>query len=276
MPPSALAERLIFGSCTNMDVFVDDQRPWHGQSFTSAISECSPSALARKPSQRLTDAHFRPAAAVPQNSPGIALAVPLRANTFDALVSEVEQLEQQQIRHVSIRRQQILRFGEHTLQEVLENSGIRVACVGFIGGFTGALGVSYQQAVDDALRGIDLAADMNAASVVVVPGEQGLHTYRHAERTVRDALTLIAERIRIAPMRILVPTDTVLLSPRDCFRPRECPLSWITQLGQRTVRSMIVVRGRPDEWKLPFGWRECLDGGGFLRICHRCDQYQEN
>ncbi|MCA9066652.1 MAG: hypothetical protein KDA96_26475 [Planctomycetaceae bacterium] len=255
-----------------MDVFVEDQRSIDGSMMTASFSPMVLTERHRWPVPQKT-----PPVAKPDDRPAaVSVSVPLRATTFDELVSEVNSIERRRIRHVSIRRQQILWFGEHALQDVLGDHGIRVASVGFIGGFTGSLGVSYKEAVEDALRGIELAAELQATAVVVVPGEQGLHTYRHAERTVRDGLITVADCVASASLRILVPTDTVLLSPRDCFRPRTCPLHWISELRTNVVRSMMVVRGRPGQWKLPFGWRECLSEGGFLRICHRCDRYQEN
>ena len=206
----------------------------------------------------------------------LAIASPLRAMSLEDLIAESESLSRQQIRYVAIRRQQVQRIGEHSIREILDDHGISVSCLGFAGGFTGALGQSYETAVRDVFRAVEMADLLNARGVVIVPGNRGLHTYRHAERIVRDGLdhsALVAEQTGI---RLFVPTDTVLADHRDCFKPAQCAVEWISQLEVASIRPMIVVRGAQGAWRLPRGWRESLATGGCIRICHRCDQYDEN
>lgn len=177
---------------------------------------------------------------------------------------------------MAIRRQQVLRLGEHVLHDVLADAGISVSCVGFAGGFTGALGMSYEKAIDDVYRAADLAAELGARFLVVVPGEQGLHTYNHAERTVRSGLREALSHVGQRRLRLLVPNNTVLGCLRDVFRTRECQLNWIERLGSELIRPLIVVRGQAIACRLPRGWRESLATGGCLRVCHRCENYEEN
>lgn len=206
----------------------------------------------------------------------IAVAHPLHSKTTENLLAEAEQLHARGIRFVVVRRQQLLRIGPEVLSDILADAGISVSCVGFAGGFTGAMGMSYERAATDVRRAIAQAAALGARFVVVVPGEQGLHTYNHAEKTVRMGLT---EAIHFADqhrIQLLIPTDTVLNSAADCFRPNQCPLSWIEQLRSPTIRPLIVVRGRNVLGCLPAGWRESLAHGGCLRVCHRCSSYHRN
>jgi len=206
----------------------------------------------------------------------IAVSMPVQACTADDLIAEAEQFHRRGIRYVSIRRQQVLRIGEHTLNDVLADSGISVNCLGYAGGFTGSLGMSFDHAIDDVRRATDLAAELGARFLVVVPGEQGLHTYNHAERTVRMGLTDVLYHADQRQVQLLVPTDTVLGGLRDVFRTRECPLNWVEALGSSVIRPMIVVRGQTIACRLPRGWRESLNSGGYLRVCHRCRNYEEN
>jgi hypothetical protein len=206
----------------------------------------------------------------------ISVAYPLRSDTADDLIQEAEQLHQRGIRYVCVRRQQILFIGEHVIHDILADAGISVSCLGFAGGFTGSLGMTYEAATRDARRSIDLASDLGARSVVIVPGEQGLHTYSHAEKTIRLGLMDVAQYASQRGVRLLIPTDTVLVSPKDCFRPKQCPLSWLDGMGNPLIRPLIVVRGKSFACRLPAGWRESLVAGGSLRICHRCECYDDN
>ena len=206
----------------------------------------------------------------------ISVAYPLHSKSAQELIAEAAELNRRGIRYVCVRRQQIYFIGEHVIHDILADAGITVSCLGFAGGFTGTLGMSYDAATRDARRSIDLAADLGARSVVIVPGEQGNHTYSHAEKTIRLGLMDVAQYGSQRNVRLLIPTDTVLVSPRDCFRPKECPLSWLDGMGNPLIRPLIVVRGKSFACRLPDGWRESLAAGGSLRICHRCDRYDEN
>ncbi|MEJ7591658.1 MAG: TIM barrel protein [Planctomycetaceae bacterium] len=240
---ASVANDFIDGiSCTNMDVFLDDHPALPCLPLVSRIS----------------------------------VAYPLQSDSAEGLIREAEQLHQRGIRYVCVRRQQILFIGEHVIHDILADAGIQVSCIGFAGGFTGSLGMSFDAATRDARRSIDLAADLGARSVVIVPGEQGLHTYSHAEKTIRLGLMDVAQYASQRHIRLLIPTDTVLVSPKDCFRPRECALSWLDGMGNPLIRPLIVVRGKSFACRLPSGWRESLAAGGSLRICHRCECYDEN
>ncbi len=206
----------------------------------------------------------------------ISVAYPLKSDSVEGLILEAEQLQQRGIRYVCVRRQQVLFIGEHVIHDILADTQITVSCLGFAGGFTGSLGMSYEAATRDARRSIDLAADLGARSVVIVPGEQGLHTYRHAEKTIRLGLLDVAQYASQRNIRLLIPTDTVLSNSHDCFRPKKCPLSWLDGMGNPLIRPLIVVRGKSFACRLPAGWRESLAAGGSLRLCHRCERYEEN
>ena len=111
---------------------------------------------------------------------------------------------------------------------------------------------------------------------MILPGEQGNHTYSHAEKTIRLGLFDVAQHASQLNVRLLIPTASVLVSSNDCFRPKECPLSWLDGMGNPLIRPLIVVRGRSFACRLPGGWRASLAAGGSLRICHRCECYDDN
>lgn len=206
----------------------------------------------------------------------LAVAKPLRAASTEELIAEAVELHQHGFRHVAVRRQQVRMIGEHSIREILDDYGLTISCLGFAGGFTGALGWSFDMALSDVGRAIEMAEQLSASSLVIVPGNRGLHTYRHAERIVRDGLCRCAELVENSGTRLLVPTDTVLAGTQDCFQTKLCPLEWIGELQTDCIRPMIVVRGNSGAWRLPRGWRESLANGGRIRICHRCDSYLQN
>ncbi len=206
----------------------------------------------------------------------IAVAYPLRSISAEGMICEAEQLHHRGVRYVCVRRQQILFIGEHVIHDILADAGITVSCLGFAGGFTGSMGMSFESATNDARRSIDLAADLGAHAVVIVPGEQGLHTYRHAEKTIRMGLRSVAQYATQKRIRLLIPTDTVLAGPSDFFKPKGCPLNWLDGMDHSFIKPLIVVRGKSFACRLPAGWREALAAGGSLRICHRCERYDEN
>lgn len=206
----------------------------------------------------------------------LALANPLQAISLEALIVEARQLERRHVRYVTVRRQQVMRIGEYSIREILHDHGISVSCLGFAGGFTGALGQSFAGAISDVGRAAAMAEKLDARSIIVVPGNRGLHTYRHAERIVRDGLDRCAAMAERVGVRVMVPTDTVFAGRQDCFRPSSCAVEWISQFGSETIRPMIVIRGSQGRWRLPPGWRESLADGGCIRICHRSDHYSDN
>lgn len=206
----------------------------------------------------------------------LVFSLPLKSTSVEELIRETVCLRLRGIRFVSVRRQQVLRIGQELLLEILEDAGIAVSCVGFAGGFTGSLGFSFSDATHDARRALDLASELNARFVIVVPGSQGLHTYRHAERTVRMGYWDVHYYAEQRQVQLLVPTESILQGLHDVFSPRGCSLNWVRQLNLRTIRPMIVVRGAASAFRLPRGWRESLDSGGCLRICHHCSSYEDN
>ncbi|MEQ9408558.1 MAG: TIM barrel protein [Fuerstiella sp.] len=195
----------------------------------------------------------------------------LLASDFNELVAEVRQLQRRRVQMVSIRRQRALRIGPARLKTVLADAGLQVCTVGFAGGFTGTLGRSYRQAVDDARRALAFAADLKARAVVVVPGDRGHHIYNHAERIVRDGINdCIDDALRLR-VDMLIPLTTVLGSGRDVFRPRcDSMLDWIEGFECHRVKTMMMLRRRSPLKGLPACWERCLRSGGALRIGRRC------
>jgi sugar phosphate isomerase/epimerase len=90
---------------------------------------------------------------------------------------------------ISVWRQKLSDFGEERGEELLAEHRMKVASVLWGGGFTGMDGRSYRESVDDAKDGLRLAAALEAESLVIYSGSRAGHTYNHARRILRAALS---------------------------------------------------------------------------------------
>lgn len=197
----------------------------------------------------------------------------LLATDYPELIAEVRELQRRRVSSVSIRRQRALRIGPARLRKVLQDHGLAVCTIGFAGGFTGTVGRSYRQAVDDTRRAIEYAAELQARAVIVVPGSKGLHTYGHAESTIRHGLEDCLDDALRMRVDMLLPLNSVLGNGRDVFQPRDqSRLDWIEAFGCHRIKSLMMLRGMSPWDRLPDCWRRCLTSGGALRISGRTRQ----
>lgn len=95
------------------------------------------------------------------------------------------------------------------LTEKLSQSGLAVSSLSFIGGFTGSLGMTYREAMEEAYQTLFQAASLGARSVVVATGSRGTcYTEKHERKVVCLAireLAFVADmldiNLAILPMR---------------------------------------------------------------------------
>ena len=195
----------------------------------------------------------------------------LSAQDFSELVSEVRQLQRRRIQLVSVRRQRAMRIGPQKLKAVLDDAGLKVCALGFSGGFTGVLKMTYREAVDDTRRALALAAELGARGLIVAPGSKGLHTYNHAQQVVRDGLfDCLDDALRLR-IDMLIPLNAVFGNRTDVFRPRDCSsLDWVESFGSHRIQPMMTLRGPKPLERLPDCWKRCLRNGGLLRMSARC------
>ncbi len=81
--------------------------------------------------------------------------------------------------------------GVHEAADFLYEMKMSVTSLGWVGGFTGSDGMSFKEAIDDAVEGIAQAAALRAHCLILHPGSQGLHTPRHARRLLSHALEIL-------------------------------------------------------------------------------------
>jgi sugar phosphate isomerase/epimerase len=90
---------------------------------------------------------------------------------------------------LGIWRAKLNDFGEERGVQLVQDSGLSVSSLAWIGGFTGSDGGSHDESVADGLRAIRLAFDLQAGCVITHTGGQGGHTAKHARRLVCQALS---------------------------------------------------------------------------------------
>lgn len=126
------------------------------------------------------------------------------------------------IRGIGVSLQRLEEYGVRDGVELLRRSGLAVSSLGWIGGFTGAHGHSFDDALADARRAIRIAAQLRARSLIVVPGSQAGHIRSHALRLLRDALAELAGaaaeqgvRLAVQPMHPIFEREWSFLTRLD-------------------------------------------------------------
>lgn len=206
----------------------------------------------------------------------IAMAACISAGTEDELAAELARLQLQGVRYVSVRRQQLLWIHRARLLGMLADAGMSISSLGFTGGYTGSMGMSFEKSMEDTARAVDLAMELGARSLIVLPGNRGLFTFNHIQRSVRMGLQAAISHAGQYPLTLLVPTSTLVGDGSDVFSSAGPMMNWMVRQTGPRVQPLIVVRGGRSSCRLPQGWREGLAGGGSLRLCRQCGSYEWN
>jgi sugar phosphate isomerase/epimerase len=105
---------------------------------------------------------------------------------------------------LGVWRQKLEEFGEERGIELLRESQLEVSSLSCAGGFTGSDGLSFREALDDALDQVSIAGALQAETLVVVSGGRAGHTGNHARRLLRDALTELGDAAAGVRLQIAV------------------------------------------------------------------------
>ena len=111
------------------------------------------------------------------------------------------------INRIGIWRTKMDDFDRDEAIDLLLEMKMNVSSVHWAGGFTGADGRKFVDAVDDGVGAVQLAAQVGADCLIVHPGAQNGHTDRHARRIFCSAIDNLAQaaadygtRIALEPM----------------------------------------------------------------------------
>jgi sugar phosphate isomerase/epimerase len=123
---------------------------------------------------------------------------------------------------IGLWRQKLVDFGEERAVDLVLEAGMSVSSLSYAGGFTGAFGLSYEEAVEETREAIDLGSSVGAECVVVVSGGRGMHTANHSRRLMVDALKSLADRaeaknidLAVLPMHRIYSQHWTWLSTLD-------------------------------------------------------------
>jgi hypothetical protein len=154
-------------------------------------------------------------------------------------LSWYEQLAVARYQHwqrVGLVRKTIWKYGSDAVARSLASHRLRVSSLSWAGGFTGAVGFSFREAVADGRQALKEAQAVGAESLVVVPGGRHGHTFRHAQRLVADGLKYLADdadarQVRLA-LLISLPTSCTAWS---CISGADDALHLLDGVGSLVV-----------------------------------------
>ncbi|MFO0913741.1 MAG: sugar phosphate isomerase/epimerase family protein [Pirellulales bacterium] len=123
---------------------------------------------------------------------------------------------------IGIWRAKLEDFGPQRGIQLIQDAGLSVSSLSWIGGFTGSDGIPHDDSVVDGLRTIRLAHELRAACVITHPGGQGGHTAKHARRLfclALERLLPLAEELNVTlgiePMHPACAGDCTFLTSLD-------------------------------------------------------------
>ncbi|MEM9826508.1 MAG: sugar phosphate isomerase/epimerase [Planctomycetota bacterium] len=102
--------------------------------------------------------------------------------------TDVQQIEQAGFQGIGVFRRKLEDVELQNAAVCLQNSGLGVSSLGWIGGFTGSDGLRYEDAYNTAIDGINEAAVLGTQILTVIAGGLNNHIRTHAKRTLIQAL----------------------------------------------------------------------------------------
>jgi sugar phosphate isomerase/epimerase len=135
---------------------------------------------------------------------------------------------------IGVWREKLADFGIEKGAELLEEHGMRVSSLQWVGGFTGSDGRTYREALCDALDAVDLAAKLKASCLVVLSGARSGHTRNHARRLLKQALRELGEAAQAVGV-------SLALEPMH----RGCAEGWTFLTGVPETLDLIASIDRP-------------------------------
>lgn len=137
------------------------------------------------------------------------LAVSQRTTYRWSLAEDLAGYRRAGVGAIGIWRQKLQACGEQRGIRMIRHSGLKVSSLSWAGGFTGASGYSFVEAVQDARQAICTAAAIGADCLVLTSGPRGMHTHRNAARLLDDALhLLLGDATRFGVTLALQPMHT--------------------------------------------------------------------
>ena len=93
------------------------------------------------------------------------------------------------IERLGVWRRKLEEFGVERAVELLSDHNVAASSLSWAGGFTGGMGMTFDEAVDDTRTAIFQAAAIGARTLHIVSGPRGGHIHSHARRLLFDGLS---------------------------------------------------------------------------------------
>ncbi len=139
-----------------------------------------------------------------------------------SLREEVLQLKSSNYDGIGLWRPKIGEIGEDLSADLIRDAGLGVSSLSFAGGFTGANGMSHEDALADARDAILDAEVVGAENLIFVSGARNGHTVNHARRLLVDALCELTDfaeprgvRLCVLPMHAFFAKSWTYLNSLD-------------------------------------------------------------
>ena len=189
--------------------------------------------------------------------------------TFDQDVRAYRELG---VNCMSIWQDKISDYGEEKGAELLAERHMDVATLMWAGGFTGDDGRSFQEAVEDAERSIEIAALLRAKSLTVYSGARGGHTRNHARRLFMMAMEQLLPSARTHGIELAIEVMHPDAAAGWTFLTE---LETVLDLIQRLRDPMLKMAIDLYHWgQEPYLYPMIQDLAPHLSIVHIGDTYQ--
>lgn len=110
-------------------------------------------------------------------------------STFE---EDLQQLAKSSLSSIGLWTNKLIDLDPSQVAAQIACADLNVSSVSFVGGFTGSMGATYREALDEAFDTLFLAAAVKAHSVVVAPGARGKYTANHERKLVCSAIRELA------------------------------------------------------------------------------------
>lgn len=123
---------------------------------------------------------------------------------------------------VGLWRTKLSAYDDDTVLALLNEHGLKASSLSWIGGFTGSLGFSNEEALEEARETVRFAGKLGVETLIVITGSQNGHILPHCRKTVRDALLLLADeasdrgvKLAVLPMQARLQQELTFLHGID-------------------------------------------------------------
>ncbi|MFO0918272.1 MAG: sugar phosphate isomerase/epimerase [Planctomycetaceae bacterium] len=139
-----------------------------------------------------------------------------------SLTEEIPAVAEAGFDGIGLWRTKLLDQNDEAVAARLREFGLKGTSLSFAGGFTGSLGFSYEEALEDAREAVRQTARLGVETLILVTGGRNGHTMRHCRRTVKEALWLLADeagdcgvRVALLPMHARFQAESTFLHGLD-------------------------------------------------------------